>query len=147
MNELTADNDDDLCTLVYQSDQANELDARLKMLPNSEEVLMRLHRRNDQSVSLLMLAALDGKDEMVRVILLHSSDRKNHVELHGSVFRLNGTLVRNATALWCACDRGHYTVARTLIEIGGARVDHGPRYPLLIDAVTVGQSDVDAVAV
>jgi len=139
MNELN--NDDELYTLVCQSDHANELDSRLKILPNTDEILMFLHRRSDECVSLLMLAALHGKDEMVRVILSHSSNINKLVELHGSVFRKNGTLVRNATALWCACDRSHYTVARTLIEIGGAKIDHGPRYPLLIDAVIAGRLD------
>jgi ankyrin repeat protein len=139
MNELNIN--DELYALVCQSDHANELDSRLKILPNTDEILMLLHRRSDQCVSLLMLAALYGKDEMVRVILSHSSDVNNLVELQGNVFRINGTLVRNATALWCACDRGHYTVARTLIELGGAKIDHGPRYPLLIDAVIVGRLD------
>jgi ankyrin repeat protein len=139
MNELN--NDDELYTLICQSNNANELDARLKILLNIDEILMFLHRRNDQCVNLLMLAALYGKDEMVRIILSYSSDVNKLVELHGSIFRINGTLVRNATALWCACDRGHYTVARTLIEKGGAKIDHGPRYPLLIDAVIVGRLD------
>ncbi len=139
MNESNVD--DELYTLVRQSDQANELDSRLKILPNIDDVLLHLYRRNEQTVSLLMLAALYGKDEMVRVILSYASDLDKLVELHGSVVRINGLLVRNATALWCACDRGHYTVARTLIEIGGAKINHGPRYPLLIDAVIVGRLD------
>ena len=139
MNEST--NNEEFYTLVRQSEQTNELDARLKSLPNVDKILMHLHRQDVQHVSLLMLAALLGKDEMVRVILSHSSDVSELLELHGSVVRTNGTLVRNATALWCACDRGHYTVARTLIEIGGARIDHGPRYPLLIDAVIAGRLD------
>lgn len=139
MNEL--DNNDELYTLVCQTDNANELDSRLKILSNVDEILLFLHRRTDQSVSLLMLAALYGKDEMVRVIISHSSDVNQLVEVHGNVFRINGTLVRNASALWCACDRGHYNVARTLIESGGAKVDRGPRYPLLIDAVIVGRLD------
>src|SRR5690349_13960710 len=99
----------ELYTLVCHDNHASELDSRLKILPNIDEILMFLHRKNDQCVSLLMLAALYGKDEMVRVILSHSSNIKKLVELHGTICRNNGTLVRNATALWCACDRGHYT--------------------------------------
>lgn len=139
MNEL--DNDDELYTFICQNNDANELDLRLKNLLNIDEILTILHRRNDQCINLLMLATLYGKDDMVRVILSHSTNLNKLLELHGSVFRTNGTLVRTATALWCACDRGHYTVARTLIDIGGAKIDHGPRYPLLIDAVIVGRLD------
>jgi ankyrin repeat protein len=139
MNQL--DTNDELYTLICQNDLANELDLRLKTLSNVDEILMFLHRRDEQCVSLLMLAALYGKDDMVRIILSHSSNINKLVELHGHVLRINRTLVRNATALWCACDRGHYNVARTLIEIGGAKIDHGPRYPLLIDAVIAGRLD------
>ncbi|CAF4213744.1 unnamed protein product [Rotaria sp. Silwood2] len=139
MNELT--NNDDLYALISQHDHANELDSRLKTLSNVDETLMFLHQRDDQCITLLMLAALYGRDETVRVILAHSSDVHKLVELHGYVFRTDGTLVKNATALWCACDRGHYTVARTLIEVGRAEIDNGPRYPLLIDAIIVGRLD------
>jgi ankyrin repeat protein len=139
MNELTID--DELYTLVCQGDHATEFHSRLKNLPNIDEVLMCLHQRDEQYVTLLILAALYGKDEIVRIILAHSSDVNKLVEIHGSVFRKNRTLVKNATALWCACDRGYYTVARTLIEIGGAKIDQGPRYPLLIDAVIIGRLD------
>ena len=140
MNE-SMDDSDELYTLVFQSNQANELDSRLKLLPDVDEVLMHLHKWKETSVSLLMLAALHGKDEMVRVMLSHTSDVNKLVELHGNVFRTNGGLTKNVTALWCACDRGHYDVARTLIEIGEAKTDHGPRHPLVIDAVVAGRLD------
>ncbi|CAF3487774.1 unnamed protein product [Rotaria sp. Silwood1] len=139
MNELT--NNDDLYALICHHDDANELDSRLKTLSNVDEILMFLHQRDDQSLTLLMLAALHGKYDMVRVILSHSSDVHKLVEFHGYVFRIDGTLVKNARALWCACDRGHYTVARALIEIGGADIDNGPRYPILIDAIIAGRLD------
>jgi ankyrin repeat protein len=140
MDDFTGD--DELYTLVCQGDLPNELDSRLKTSANVDEILMFLYRRDNQCVSLLMLAALHGHDEMIRVLLSHSSDMKTLVELTGSVHRANKTLVRNATALWCACDRGHYTVARTLIEVGQAKIDHGPRYPLLVDAVVMGRLDI-----
>ncbi|CAF1011495.1 unnamed protein product [Rotaria sordida] len=139
MNELT--DNDELYGIICQHDHADELDTRLNSLSNVDEILMFLHLRDEQCLTLLMLAALYGKDEMVRVILAHSSDIPKLVELHGYVFRIDGTFVKNATALWCACDRGHYTVARTLIEIGGAKINNGPKYPLLIDAIIVGRLD------
>lgn len=139
MNAVT--NEDVLYTLVCQNDLASELESHLKVLTNIDEVLMSLKTRGDQCVSLLMLAALHGNDDVVRVILANSSNVQQLVELHGTVFRIDGVLIKNTTALWCACDRGHYTVARTLIDVGGAKPEHGPRYPLLIDAITAGRID------
>ena len=139
MNEVT--DKDELYTLICQSDLANELDLRLKSSSNVDEILTFLYERDDQRINLLMLAALCGKDEFVRILLSHSSDTKSLLELRGTAVRTNGTSVGNVTALWCACDRAHYTVARTLIDIGGASVDLGPRHSLLIDATIAGRLD------
>jgi ankyrin repeat protein len=133
MDDLTVD--EELYTIVCQGDLSNELDARLKSLPDVDKTLQYLYERDDQNFNLLMLAALYGHDVVVRVILSHSSNVKNLVELFGSVQSIDGNLEICVTALWCACDRGHYTVARTLIELGNARVYYGPRNPLLIDAI------------
>lgn len=141
MNESTDHDSMQWFRLVHETDQVEEFDARLKLVDNVDDILMHLFRVNDQSLSLLMVAAQHGKDEMVRIMLKHSSDMKKLVELSGNAYRTNGSLTKNVTALWCACDRGSYTVARTLIELGGAKVDHGPRYPLIIDSVIVGRLD------
>ncbi|CAF3673347.1 unnamed protein product [Rotaria socialis] len=139
MNELS--NDDKLYKLICQRNNANELDSYLKTLSNVDEVLLFLHRPGDQYLTLLMLAAVHGKDEMVRIMLAHSTDVQKLVDTPGCVYRNDGMLVRHATALWCACDRGHYTVARTLIEIGNADIDRGPRHTLLVDAIIAERLD------
>lgn len=139
MNELT--NDDELYELISHQNDANQLDVRLKNSSNVDSILCLLHRRDEQSLTLLMLAALHGKDEMVHVLLNYSSDAQKLVNIRGSIYRVDGTLIKNATALWCSCDRSHYTIARILIEKGGADIDRGPRYPLLIDAIIAGRLD------
>jgi ankyrin repeat protein len=133
MDDLTVD--EELYTIVCQGDLSNELDGRLKSLPDVDKTLQYLYQRDNERVNLLMLAALFGHDAVVRVILSNSSNTKNLVELSGSVNGINGKLVSHVTALWCACDRGHYTLARTLVDVGKAYVNNGPRNPLLIDAV------------
>ena len=145
MNDFKNNNNDDIETvffeLISQGDPLNQLPDRLKSLRYPDKILTSLFRRDEQCLSLLMLAALHGHDQLVRLLLSSSSNVKRVVELNGSVLRLDGKLTRNATALWCACDRGNYTVARTLIELGRAQVEHGPKYPLLIDAIITGRLD------
>ena len=133
--------EDEFYDLIFQGDPSNRLDDRLSRQIYVDKTLTSLYRRDDQHVSLLMLASLLGHDHLVRILLEHSSNLKRMVELRGGVYRHDGKFVRNATALWCACDRGHYHVAQTLIEIGGAKLDQGPKYPLLIDAVVSGRLD------
>lgn len=69
------------------------------------------------------------------ILFSHSSNVKNLVELYGNVYDTDGDLIFHATALWCACDRKHYTLARILIENGKASVYHGPNNPLLLNAI------------
>ncbi|CAF3531786.1 unnamed protein product [Adineta steineri] len=125
----------ELYTIICQGDSSNELGGRLTLLPNVDEILNSLYKIDGEHISLLMLASLYGHDNVVRIILSRSSNVKNLVELTGRVYGINRHLVSSVTALWCACDRGHYTLARTLIEEGKASVDRGPGNPLLIDAV------------
>ncbi|CAF3922084.1 unnamed protein product [Rotaria sp. Silwood2] len=92
--------------------------------------------------SLLMLAALNGHDEVVRIMLTHTLANKKQIEQEGCAFDINNYLTRNVTALRCALDRGHFHVARTLIDFGGADVNHGLRGPLLIDATIRRRFDI-----
>ncbi|CAF0796615.1 unnamed protein product [Adineta steineri] len=133
--------DKELYTIICQGDLSNELDRRLTSLPNVDEILNSLYEIDDEYISLLMLASLHGHDNVVRIILSHSSNVKNLVELTGRVYDIDRDLVSSVTALWYACDRGHYTLARTLIEIGKASVDHGRKNSLLIDAVFQNRLD------
>lgn len=126
---------EELYTIVCVGDLSNELEGHLKSLRNVDEILQYFYQRGSESFNLLILAVLHGYEAIVRVILTRSSDAKNLVELHGHVTGVNGNLVTHATALWCACDRGHYTIARILIELGKASVYHGPENLLLFDAV------------
>lgn len=130
--------DEKLYTLIAQT---TEFENYLKTTSNIDEILLQLHRHNDESVSLLIFAVLQEKEDIVRLILSYSNDKQQLVELPGIVHRLNGPLVRNATALWCACDRRYYSIARLLIDIGGAKIEHGPRYPLIIDAIVLDRLD------
>ncbi|CAF3431714.1 unnamed protein product [Rotaria sp. Silwood2] len=79
---------------------------------------------------------------IVREILSHSPNIVKIVELRGRMHSSDGDLVNNVTALWCALDRAHFTVAHTLIDIGKANVNHGSLHPLLIDAVIRGRLDI-----
>ena len=133
--------DEQFYDLIVQGDPSDLLDTRLQCQPYVDKTLTSLYQRDDQHISLLMLAALNGHDHLVQILFRHSANLKRMVELKGSVYRLDGKFIRNATALWCACDRGYYHIAQILIEIGGAKVDQGPRYPLLIDAVITGRLD------
>ena len=128
-------NNVEIYSIVQSGDVSNELDTRLKSASDINEILHRFYQIDGQNVTLLMLAALHGHDTVVRTILSHCSNMKRLVELVGYVNDVHGTPVTQATALWCACDRGHYTVARILIETASASIDHGPNNPLLIDAV------------
>ncbi|CAF4796701.1 unnamed protein product [Rotaria sp. Silwood1] len=89
-----------------------------------------------------MLASLHGYDAVVRVLLAHCSADINQTELKGRVHSINGDLVHNATALWCALDRAHYVVAKSLLDLGKANVNNGPCHPLLIDAIIRERFDI-----
>ena len=103
---------------------------------------MRINSPNNEYLSLLMVAVLHGHDMVVRGILSHSPDRTKTVELEGRIHSVNGDLVDKVTALWCALDRAQFTVARTLIDLGKADINHGPIHPLLIDATMRGRLDI-----
>ncbi|UJR37738.1 hypothetical protein I4U23_030433 [Adineta vaga] len=127
--------DDELYTIISQGDRLNELHIRLKSLPNPQKVLESIYQSDNNRMSLLMLAALHGHDTVVRTILSHSIDLSTVVELSGRLNDFDGNSVSSATALWCACDQGHYMVARTLIEVGKAKIGHGPNESILFDAI------------
>ncbi|CAF3913540.1 unnamed protein product [Rotaria sordida] len=123
----------------------SQLDARLHELSNSTEYLAALTWHGQEQLSLLMVAALNGYDDIVRVLLTHC-DSTHQIELKGQVILYDAKLVKGATALYCACYRGHFTVAKTLIELGQANVkqdirDH-PYYPLFIHATIMNRQDI-----
>jgi ankyrin repeat protein len=94
-----------------------------------------------------MVAALNGYDDIVRVLLTHCNPI-HQVELKGQI-NISGVekgRINGATALYCACYRGHFTVAKTLIELGTANVNQDTyeysSYPLFIHATIMNRHDI-----
>lgn len=132
-----------LVTLV-RSGYSNELDEFLSDRPYARNLLgtLWIDAVTKEHLSLLMVAAIAGEERIVRGILTHSSALEKMVQLRGRVRSAEGDIVESATALWCAFDRAHFNVARTLINEGNANVNQGPRHPLLIDAIIRGRLDI-----
>ena len=124
--------------------KSNELNTYLseRRYARSLLTLISTNPSNNACLSLLMIAACHGHDLVVRELLTHSPDRTKMVELKGRLHSVSGDLVNNVTALWCALDRAHYSVARILIDEGEANINHGPHHPLLIDATIRGRLDI-----
>jgi len=141
MNDLQM-NDEKLYKIVCQGDLHDELDEYLKSVSDVDTILQKMYELGDQSVSLLMLAAQHGFDRVIRILISHSSNVKHLVNMHGNIIDLNGNLVSHVSALWCACDRGYFDVARTLIEHGGANVHSTSRNPILISAIVDERYDI-----
>lgn len=116
-----------------------EIHAFLEKNPDACQMLMKLVQRGRVSFSLLMLAAVNGQDPVVRLILKRGSTHQDQIEQGGSYVLANGRLVVNVTPLWLALWRGHYNVACSLIHLGNARIDHGPDGHLLLEAVRHGR--------
>jgi hypothetical protein len=135
---------DELYQLV-RNGLCSQLDARLHELPNSIEYLTALTWHGEERLSLLMLAALNGYDDVVRVLLTHCNPI-HQIELKGIIGISNGKRIDGATALYCACYREHFIVAKTLIEFGQANINQDTyeyRYcPLLIHATTMNRLDI-----
>ncbi|CAF2867396.1 unnamed protein product [Rotaria sp. Silwood2] len=123
----------------------SQLDTRLHELPNSIEYLTTLTWHGQEQLSLLMVAALNGYDEIVRVLLTHCNST-SQIELKGEVILYDAKLIKGVTALYCACYRGHFTVAKTLIELGQANVKQHTLdyvyYPLFIHATIMNRQDI-----
>ncbi|CAF3090375.1 unnamed protein product [Rotaria socialis] len=133
MNDLTVY--DELYAIVCQGDLSNQLDARLKVLPDVDKALEHVYQRDNQQKTLLIVAALHGHELVARILLSHSSNVRNLVKITGNTYDIKGKRALLVTALWCACDRGHYKLAQTLIDVGQACIDDSSRNPLLIEAI------------
>ncbi|CAF1195039.1 unnamed protein product [Rotaria sp. Silwood1] len=92
-----------------------------------------------------MVAALYGYENIVRILFKHC-EPEYQVELEGIMYLDDQTTLEGITALYCACYRAHFTVARLLIDAGGANVNHGtlnePYHPLLIHATRINRLDI-----
>jgi ankyrin repeat protein len=129
---------------LVRDGKSSELNECLNDRPYTCSLLTSMWTRASEKeyLSLLMIAALHGHEMVVREILLHSPNIEKMVELKGRMHSVNGDLVNNVTALWCALDRAHFSVARTLIDVGKANINHGPVHPILLDAVIRGRLDI-----
>ena len=146
INNLYADEDvpDELYRLV-SNDLYAELKARLDELRNVTEYLTALSWHGVEQLSLLMVASLHGHEEVVRLLLTHSSSCEQ-VELRGKVLLSDQKRTDGVTALWCALCRGHLDIARTLIELGKAdvkqKIDDESDCPLLFHACELDRLDI-----
>lgn len=124
--------------------RSSKLNAYLHDRQYARSLLISMYTNplNNECLSLLMVAVLHGHDMVVREILSHSPDKAKTVELEGRIHSVSGDLVDKVTALWCALDRAHFPIARTLIDLGGANINHGPLHSLLIDASSRGRLDI-----
>ncbi|CAF1494051.1 unnamed protein product [Rotaria magnacalcarata] len=136
---------DELYELV-RNNLADQLDARLHSLSNPIQYLTTVRCCGEEELTLLMVAVLNGYNEIVQILFQHCPPELQ-VELHGSIRISKSDVVTRMTAVQCACYRSHFVVAKTLIDIGGADVNHDndkwPNYPLLIQAS--GENRIDIV--
>ena len=132
---------------IISNGSSSQLDIRLQQLANSSQYLRVLKRYDQQQINLLMLAASTGYDDIVRVLLSHDNT-PDLVELKGKIVVSDQLTINGATALYCACYHGHFTVAKTLIELGRANVNQhtndDPLYPLLLHASVKNRRDIVA---
>ena len=123
----------------------SELDTRLKQLENPIQYLTLMKNHEQHQISMLMLAAFFGYDDIVHTLLSHDNT-PDHVEVKGRVVISDQLTMHGATALYCACYQGHFTVAKILIEFGHANVNQDTYdlscYPLLLHAASINRRDV-----
>ena len=87
---------------LIENHSTSQLDTRLNQLENSTRYLTLVKKYNQHQVTLLMLAALFGYDDIVRVLLSHENT-PDHVEVKGRVVISDQLTINGATALYCAC--------------------------------------------
>lgn len=122
-----------------------ELERRLGELPNAMGYLTALRWYGEEQLNLLMVAARNGHDEIVRLLLTcHSADEQ--LQLRGIILDQDQKRMNGVSAMYCACYRGHFHVAKTLIELGNVNVNEGteehPRLPLLLHAARKNRLDI-----
>ncbi|CAF2743786.1 unnamed protein product [Rotaria sp. Silwood2] len=103
--------------------------------------LQVVESREEGNVSILILGALYGYEDFVRVLLSWNSSPQ-HVNLRGNVKNDHGNLIQGVTALWCALEKGHYSIASILINEGKADIFCGPRESLFDYFIKTGRLDV-----
>jgi ankyrin repeat protein len=122
-----------------------ELESRLGELENAMEYLTTFRWDGEEQLTLMMVAALHGHDETVR-LLLTCDPLAEQVKLRGRLLNENQTIMGGVNALYCACYRGHFHVVKTLIELGKADVNETTSdyrtFPLLLHATINNHLDI-----
>ncbi|CAF1232443.1 unnamed protein product [Rotaria magnacalcarata] len=135
---------DELYTLVRDG-LTDQLLSQLTNLSNRTEYLTSVNWYGQEQLSLLMVAALHGHEDIVRILFEHCKP-EYQVELEGTIILDNQTILEGITALYCACYRAKFAVARLLIETGRANANHStldePYHPLLIHATRMNRLDI-----
>ena len=136
---------DELYNLVRDG-VLSQLEIRFNEISNPKEYLNSVRWYDGQALSLLMVAVHHGHESIVR-FLLNLDRSSEHVELTGQIFigedktRLNG-----ATALYCACYRKYFDIAKVLIDIGQANVEGDTtshaNMPLIVLAIVHNRLDI-----
>ncbi|CAF3279028.1 unnamed protein product, partial [Rotaria sp. Silwood2] len=131
--------------VLVRDNLVDQLNDRLSNLTNPTQYLTSVSWHGEEKLSLLMVATLNGYDEIVRILFAHC-EPQHQVELEGKVIISEKDIIDGMTAIQCACYRSHFNVAKTLIDIGGADVNHDnkkwPYYPLLIQASAENRLDI-----
>lgn len=87
-----------------------------------QELLEKVTEEDGQKCSPLIIAARNGHDKVVRMLL---SKYNPNIEQEGTV-KFDGYVIEGASPLWCAAGAGHINVVKTLVRYG-ANVNHPTR--------------------
>src|SRR5690348_15162203 len=98
---------DDLFQFI-KNGLCSQLETQLHHLSNHSQYLQILRTEDQEQISLLMLAASYGYDDIVSMLLTFDNTI-DHVELKGRITVSDGISINGATALYCACYNGYFT--------------------------------------
>ena len=128
--------------IIFEGDPQNELVQYLADVSDLNQFLITPYQIGRQRVNTLIVAAMRGHNHIVKLLLNLVEDRSQLIEYCGKIYATGQKRMETGTALWCACDRGHYQVARTLMELGRARFDFMINRSILIVAVLRNRLDI-----
>ena len=83
---------------------------------NVNDVLNNLEVENGQSTTPLIIAARNGHEEVVYVLLIFGVD----IAQKGTVLTADNEVYYDVTALWCAAEGRHYNIVKALAQNGAS---------------------------
>ena len=115
----------DLILAKVYDEAREELRSRLSTVTNEDDCLHRTYAKpNNQKLTLLMMACLDDRQDIVRILLEHF---ELDLEVLNNIFftpkKESASLISDVTALWAAAASENFELVKLLVE-HGARVDH-----------------------